>query len=411
MKKLCFLIMAILLINWNFKIEAENNKVINVMKLVTKEKLEKSLKDIISFGPRVTGTEACRKAAKYIYEKFASIGLKTRYCNWTASINFKKYEGQNVEGILQGDELIIVFNAHFDSVATTVGADDNAAGIAALLTIAEAMSKFEFKHTIKFVAFSGEEQGLLGSNEYVKEAYERGDEIIIEFNADMIGHAKSEEGRKRFRIYATEDADWIVRRIEEINNATINFHLVKGNISRRYGGSDYYSFAKYGYESIAFFEYEWNPKMHQPADNFSNVNLDYLLNTTRLMAGIIAFLGDANLEKPYLMISSPKKGRVYFNGKEAFKLENTLSVIFGKYYFKANAISPYGIERVEFYMGKKLIYVDNEAPYECQMNGFSFWIHEIKAVAYDNRNHYAIDTMKVFWLNLPFFSYFSTETL
>ena len=391
-----------MLINWDFEIEAGNNKVINVMELVTKEKLEESLKDIILFGPRLTGTEACRKAAKYIYERFIAMGLKTRYCNWTASINFKKYEGPNVEGILQGDELIIVFNAHFDSVANTVGADDNAAGVAALLTIAEAMSKFKFKHTIRFVAFSGEEQGLLGSNEYVKEAYERGDKIIIEFNADMIGHAESEEGKKRFRIYATEDADWIVRRIEEINNITINFHLIKGNISRRYGGSDYYSFAKYGYESIAFFEYEWNPKMHQPADNFSNVNLDYLLNTTRLIAGIIAFLGDANLEKPYLMISSPKKGRVYLNGKEVLKSENILSIIFGKYYLKANAISPYGIEKVEFYMDKKLIYVDYKAPYECEMNIFSLWKHEIKVLAYDNSKQHATDTMKLFWLNFPF---------
>ena len=400
MKKLCIIAISLLLLtNFNIELQAERQTKINeIMNLITKEKLENYLKNIISFGPRVTGSEECRETAKYIYECFSNFNLKTRYHDWSASANFKTYEGQNVEGVLEGDEKIIVFNAHFDSVANTVGADDNAAGVAALLAVAEAMSKFDFRHTIKFVAFSGEEQGLLGSNEYAREAYERGDEIIIEFNADMIGHAESKEGERKFRIYATEDADWIVERMEEINNATIGFELVKGNISRRYGGSDYHSFAKYGYESIAFFEYEWNPYMHQPADNFSNVNLNYLVNTTRLIAGIMAYLGDAEIEKPYLLLSEPKRGRIYFNGNEIYKLKNTATIIFGKALIEAKANSPYKIDKVEFYIDNKLLYTDYEAPYEYEMSGISFWRHEIKVIAYSGGKH-SIDRMQIFWIN------------
>lgn len=400
MKKLCIIAISLLLLtNFNIELQAERQTKINeIMNLITKEKLENYLKNIISFGPRVTGSEECRETAKYIYECFSSFNLKTSYLNWTASTNFKTYEGQNVEAVLEGDEKIIVFNAHFDSVADTVGADDNAAGVAALLAVAEAMSRFSFKHTIKFVAFSGEEQGLLGSNEYAREAYEKGDEIIVEFNADMIGHAKSKEGERKFRLYATEDADWIVRRVEEINNATVGFKLVKGNISRRYGGSDYHSFAKYGYESIAFFEYEWNPHMHQPADNFSNVNLNYLVNTTRLIAGIIAYLGDAEIEKPYLILSKPKRGEIYFNGNEIYKLKNTATIIFGKIFIEAKADSPHKIEKVEFYIDNKLLHVDYEAPYEYEISKISFWKHEIKVIAYSEGKH-SIDKMGVFWIN------------
>lgn len=394
MKKLLTLMVILLLVinfDISYDIKAKDSKINDVMNFITKEKLEEYLKTIISFGPRVTGTGACKKTASYIYKEFATMGLKTSYHNWSN-------DAQNVEGILKGDELIIILNAHFDSVANTVGADDNAAGVAALLAIAEAMSRFGYRHTIKFVAFSGEEEGLLGSDEYVKEAYERGDKIIIEFNIDMIGHAESKDGERKFRIYATEDADWIVEKIEEINNATINFKLVKGNINRRYGGSDYYSFAKYGYESIAFFEYEWNPHMHEPADNLSNVNMNYLLNTTRLIAGIATFLGDADLEKPYLIISSPKRGKIYFNGKE-WQLKNTLSIIFGKLLVKADANSSYGIKRVEFFIDNELIYIDNDAPYEYEIERFSIWLHKIKVIAYDKRGESSLDIMKMLWVD------------
>ena len=305
----------------------------------------------------------------------------------------------NVEGILPGDDKIIIFNAHFDTVSTTVGADDNAGGVSALITTAEVLSKFKFKHTIKFVAFSGEEQGLLGSNEYARKAYEEGDKIIVEFNADMIGHAEKEGAESKFRIYSTEDADWIVREIDEINNYSgIKFDFVKGNITRRYGGSDYHSFAKYGFESVAFFEYEWNPKMHQASDNMSNVNIDYLTNTTRIIAGTIAFLGDAEQKKPYLIISSPKRGRIYIDGREILSLRNKKSLIIGKNFVSAYAESNFGIEKVEFYLDGEIVNTDTTPPYEFSINKNSLWQHEIKVVAYDSED-YSVDWMDVLWFN------------
>jgi aminopeptidase YwaD len=374
----------------------DGNKVEEVIYLLNEEMLRNYTEAITSFGARVTGSEACNKCAEYIYEKFSSFGLNATIYNWTDFSGFRNYEGKNVEGVLPGDEKVIIFNAHFDSVENTAGADDNAGGVAALLAAAEVISKFNFTHTIKFVAFSGEEQGLLGSNEYARNAYERDDFIIVEMNADMIAHANGENGSK-FRIYATEDADWITGKIKEINANYLNFQLITGNISRKFGGSDYLSFAKYGFEAIAFFEYEWNPYMHQPEDNLSNVNFTYLLKTTRLIAGAIAWLADAEIEKPYFSISSPMKGKIYFNEKEVYELKNEKIFAFGKVYL---SLSPKtGAEKFEIYLDNKTIHVFDEPPYEIELDKFSFGKHELKIIAY-NKDKFSTDWIEFYWLNL-----------
>ena len=49
------------------------------------------------------------------------------------------------------------------------------------------MSQYTFNHTIRFVAFSGEEQGLIGSRHYAEDAYNNNESIVAVLNADMIG--------------------------------------------------------------------------------------------------------------------------------------------------------------------------------------------------------------------------------
>ncbi|MBC7081342.1 MAG: Zn-dependent exopeptidase M28 [Thermoplasmatales archaeon] len=374
----------------------DKNRIEEILSLLNEEMLFNYTQAIVSFGPRVTGSDACYNCAKYIHEKFLSFGLDSTIYNWSVSSGLRKYNGQNVEGVLPGDEKIIIFNAHFDSVENTVGADDNAAGVASLIAVAEVMSKFRFNHTVKFVAFSGEENGLLGSNEYARNSYEKDDFIIVEMNADMIAHANGENGSK-FRIYATEDADWIVEKIKEINKNFLSFELIIGNINRKFGGSDYLSFAKYGFESIAFFEYEWNPYMHQPEDDLSNVNFSYLLKTTRLIAGAIACTADAEIEKPYFSIISPRRGGIYFNGEKVYELRNEKLFALGKIFLSLSLKNE--AEKIKVYLDNKIIHVFNFPPYEMEISFPSFGKHELKLIAY-NKNKFSTDWIEFYWLNL-----------
>ena len=58
---------------------------------------------------------------------------------------------------------------------------------------------------IKFVLFSGEEVGLLGSRDYVREIYNEGTDVLVEFNADMVGYADESQENHSVRLSKSED--------------------------------------------------------------------------------------------------------------------------------------------------------------------------------------------------------------
>ena len=235
-----------------------NEKIDEILSIIDEALILKYLQYLVGLGPRVTGTYGCEKAAQYIHAQFTDIRLVTRYHNWTMWRNLRHpyfYTSQNVEGTLPGtntkDTSLILFNAHYDSVAAGPGANDDGSGTAAVLAAAYALSHFKFQRSLRFVTFSGEEIGLMGSRAYANDAYERNDNILVEINADMIGH---DEGSKRMTVTATEDVGWVADVFQHINTVyQIGLTVNRGTINRiqhRMSGSDFASFLPYSWESI-----------------------------------------------------------------------------------------------------------------------------------------------------------------
>lgn len=100
----------------------------------------------------------------------------------------------NVVATIPGkDSKEVVLGAHYDATSEIIGfynpgADDNASGCAAVLEAARIMSAYKWQHTLKFVLFSGEEQGLLGSEYYVKDAVAKGEPLLASLIMDMIAY-------------------------------------------------------------------------------------------------------------------------------------------------------------------------------------------------------------------------------
>ena len=86
-------------------------------------------------------------------------------------------------------ESIFVVGAHYDTVSSTYGADDNASGVAGMLEVARILAGRNLPYTIEFVAWSLEELGLWGSYHYVDLALAEGKEIFGVVNFEMIGYA------------------------------------------------------------------------------------------------------------------------------------------------------------------------------------------------------------------------------
>jgi peptidase M28-like protein len=108
---------------------------------------------------------------------------------------------------------IYLVSGHYDSRCTDVldaacdapGADDDASGVAAVLEMARVMARHRFDATIKFVAFAGEEQGLLGSAYFAEQAKQQGLNIVGMFSNDIIGATLGQNGerdRKNVRLFA-----------------------------------------------------------------------------------------------------------------------------------------------------------------------------------------------------------------
>ena len=279
------------------------------------------LENLTSFGPRLTTTEACEDSAEYIFNEFEKLGLETRYHEWSNDYLF----GINVEATLQGsdensDEIYIIC-AHYDSVEGSPGADDDGSGVAAVLTAANVMSLYEFNHTIRFVAFSGEEQGLYGSGFYVQEAVENNDNIIAALNADMIGFALSEEDESIIEIYEDDESIWLGDFTIDVNqeyNEYFDLEIMRSGYS---WGSDHYRFWEAGYNAIFYAEYNFNDYYHSPDDTIEHMNIPYATRVTKLIITTLAELSEISVlknaplkpETPYGELNGKIGEEYYYN--------------------------------------------------------------------------------------------------
>ncbi|HIH28420.1 MAG TPA: Zn-dependent exopeptidase M28 [Thermoplasmata archaeon] len=360
-------------------------------------------------GNRYTGTEGCENAATYISQQFQTMGLQSTCQNWSAkgnSLLSGYFHGRNVIGTQPGtnpDETII-FNAHYDTTKKTVGAVDDGSGTVGVLTAAAVLSQYTFKRTLKFVTFSGEEQGTLGSHAFVRDLYDHHLPVLVEFNADMIGKATSTETGKTMRLQLTEDAGWIAGIMENITTEyDLNFTITRWQTIDREakdGWSDYCQFTQLGYESVVVWPAEWDPNMHTIRDDLSNVNISYLVNMTRHIAATMAILADMDIGYPQLSIAHPRFGKIFVDDQEKMTYRYKTPILIGETTIQANVIpgsSP--LEKVEFYSDNILLQTDTEGPYEYLLNSTSIGIHTIKVIASDTMGRNTTAEMKTLYLN------------
>ncbi len=366
---------------------------------------------VLDIGNRYTGTEGCKKAATYISQQFETMGLQTTVQNWSSwgnSLLSGFFSSQNIIGTHQGTDPdgLIIFNAHYDTVKKTVGAVDDGSGTAGVLAAAYVLSQYQFKRTMEFVAFSGEEQGTLGSHAYARNLYDQHTPVLVELNADMIGKATSKETGKTIRLSITEDAGWIAGIMETMTQEYgLNFTIIRWQMIDRdakSGWSDYFQFTQLGYESVVVWPGEWDPNMHTIRDDLSNVNISYLVNMTRHIAATMAILADKEITQPRLTITHPRFGTLVKNDFEQLTYKYRTPLVLHETTIQVDVTpgsSP--LEKVEFYYDNTLLLTDTEPPYEHLLNTTSFGIHKIKVIASDTMGANATDEMKILFINRP----------
>lgn len=246
--------------------------------------------------PRIFGISKNKFNA--IFEQgidFQLIGL----INIDVNYNFNNNITENVIGILPGttkrDEFVIVC-AHYDHLGRDGqliynGADDNASGTTTLLNLAtrfvEAKNAgFANERNIVFIAFSGEELGLLGSEVFTSNMVIPKASIHAVFNIDMVGRGEFDD-KNKLGIFIIGDKKSNKRNQKIVNknfpNVELDYsHNSKNHPERFYYRSDQYNFAKYGIPFI-YFNTGTHDDYHRPSDDSDKINYETLQIVAQLI--------------------------------------------------------------------------------------------------------------------------------
>jgi hypothetical protein len=240
-----------------------------------------------------------QKATQYVYEQFQGMGLNTSFQSWTRV----SYSGRNVVGELRGAALpeeIVLLTAHLDDLPSTglaPGADDNGSGSAALLTAAAIMSRYRFQRTIRFVFFTGEEQGLWGSASYA--ASVAAQNIVAVLNLDMVAYSTQTPPKQRLHtrspINPGNPGDTAIANtfVEVINNYGLAGSLEPIITADGETASDHSSFWQHGFAAILAIEDDYNnfnPNYHKSSDELQYLNLPYCTAHVKASVGTVAHL-------------------------------------------------------------------------------------------------------------------------
>jgi len=278
-------------------LEPTSDFIIDVIEQVNETMYLGYLENLTAFGPRVTGTPACEAAGDYLYNEFQSMGLEVRYHNWS----YGGYQDRNIEATLPGtnetSDAIYIICGHYDTVANCPGADDDGSGVATVLSAANILNQYAFDHTVRFVAFSGEEQWMLGSHEYAREAWENGDNIVAVLNVDMIGFAITSTHGNNIKVHKNVASKWVsdfTINVSEVYYDYIHLEVIPLGEAP----SDQLYFWEYGYNGIFYHEYEFNYYYHTPQDTIENMNITYATKCSKLIVATLAELAQLSSTPP-----------------------------------------------------------------------------------------------------------------
>ena len=270
-----------------------------------------------SLEGRETGTQGEIKAGEYIKKRFIKLGLQPlENNNYFQNFNFKpktnphqniSFSNQKNDSTITGKNIIgyidnqakntIIIGAHYDHLGygnenslhrgeknlIHNGADDNASGVAMMIDLASKLRIANKNNNYLFIAFSGEEIGLLGSNYYTKNAIIKMSNINYMINMDMVGRLNEDT---TLAVYGLGTSP--------IFKQTINANNTKFKIIQKESGvgpSDHTSFYLNDIPVLHFFTGQ-HEDYHKPSDDYDKINFKGMNMISSYIFDIISDLND-----------------------------------------------------------------------------------------------------------------------
>lgn len=226
----------------------------------------------------------------------------------------------NVAGLLRGSddalkEEVVVVGAHYDHLgyggpgsgslkpdtsAIHNGADDNASGTAGLIELAEylAARKTSLKRSILFLAFSGEERGLLGSAAYVERPTIPLERIVAMVNMDMIGRLTN----GKLIVYGAGTSPGFADLLTRATPRGIDLKPVPDG----FGPSDQSSFYAKNIPVLHFFT-DLHEDYHKPSDDWDKIEYAGMETVLEMVAAVTTELASSQDRPAYVSVATPRR--------------------------------------------------------------------------------------------------------
>ncbi|NES99344.1 MAG: M28 family peptidase [Sphaerospermopsis sp. SIO1G2] len=248
---------------------------------------------------------------EYIRQQFSQWGSVEIHTFQVGSQNFDNLI-LNLPGQLRTHNSnlpIILIGAHYDGVPGTVGADDNATGVAVLLEFARSFAQQPSKYPVRLVAFDMEEYGLLGSTDYAAFLRQQKQRLRLMISLEMLGYKDSTPGSQQYPAFLDKfypdcgDFIGLIGNLRTLGDLIIfsrNISSVgvssqwlttpdQGLFAPQTRLSDHAPFWDQGYPAIMVTDTAFmrNPNYHKPSDTIATLDLDFLTGVCEgLEAGI-----------------------------------------------------------------------------------------------------------------------------
>lgn len=269
---------------------------------VSKENITANLKAFEKLGVKTTGSVENDNALQWIRQQYLSYGY-TEDQLMEDPFSIGRVKSKNLiitkKGTVYPDQYVIICG-HFDSI-NGPGVNDNGSGTSIILEAARILKDVPTGYSIKFVHFSGEEQGLYGSRHYANEvAYtgkQKNIDIKMVLNLDQVGGKK---GMFNDTVFCDEDQDGSSKNnaasskaTRELMKCTTLYSPLKTEIDPA-EHSDYISFEKKGEVITGFFEYLRSDLPHTKDDTFANTDIMYVYHIGKATLGALQHFAGAS---------------------------------------------------------------------------------------------------------------------
>jgi hypothetical protein len=255
---------------------------------VNQDSIRAKMQRLQDFRSRSAYTDSCRSAEQYLFDYMNELGLDSVVFDSCSSQGIAM---RNIIGTRLGrvnPRKIFIICGHMDSESPgrdtlAPGANDNASGTAMALEVARVIARENLEATVKLIAFTGEEIGLVGSRHYAQLMRSRNADIIGVLNFDMIAWPGDSFG---VDIYA-DSSSLSLARFED-RMAEMYTMLGHSVISKLIPDSDHTAFYEQGFSAILSIEKNWlHDNVHTPGDTLGRLSMP--------MAAEVAKMGVASL--------------------------------------------------------------------------------------------------------------------